>query len=299
MYYIGGLLAPLSVAVLLAALLSALLSRAITRRITSPMLRVDLDAPLESRTYREIAPFLERIDAQRIEPVRQNEQLACAVEMRREFTGNVSHEMKSPLQVIGGYAELIEEGMASPDDARRFAGIIKSEAQSMRTLIDEVLTLSRLDEGATNDVRTIDVTELVSRVVGRLSSVADASGVEIAVDSSECSARCDEALLEQAVYNLVDNAVRYGNGRVEITARSDGEKVAITVSDDGEGILIDQRERVFERFYRVDASRSRSTGGTGLGLAIVKHAADAMGGCVFVGDSEMGGASFVLELPAQ
>ena len=105
--------------------------------------------------------------------------------------------------------------------------------------------------------------------------------------------------LEQAVYNLVDNAVRYGDGRVEVTVGRDGEKVAIAVSDDGEGIPVDQRERVFERFYRVDASRSRSTGGTGLGLAIVKHAADAMGGRVFVGESDMGGAAFTLELPVQ
>jgi two-component system phosphate regulon sensor histidine kinase PhoR len=298
-YYLGGLLLPLSVAVLLAALLSMLLSRVITRRITSPLLRVDLDAPLKSRTYREITPLLERIDAQRVELVRQNEQLARAVEMRREFTGNVSHEMKSPLQVIGGYAELIEEGIGSPDDARHFAGIIKSETQSMRMLIDDVLTLSRLDEGATNDVRAVDVAEWVLRVVGRLSSVAAASGVEIAVDLRECSVCCEEALLEQAVYNLVDNAVRYGDGRVEVTVGRDGEKVAIAVSDDGEGIPVDQRERVFERFYRVDASRSRSTGGTGLGLAIVKHAADAMGGRVFVGESDMGGAAFTLELPAQ
>ena len=271
-YYLGGLLLPLSVAVLLAALLSMLLSRVITRRITSPLLRVDLDAPLKSRTYREITPLLERIDAQRVELVRQNEQLARAVEMRREFTGNVSHEMKSPLQVIGGYAELIEEGIGSPD---------------------------RLDEGATNDARAVDVAELVLRVVGRLSSVAAASGVEIAVDLRECSVCCEEALLEQAVYNLVDNAVRYGDGRVEVTVGRDGEKVAIAVSDDGEGIPVDQRERVFERFYRVDASRSRSTGGTGLGLAIVKHAADAMGGRVFVGESDMGGAAFTLELPVQ
>lgn len=136
-------------------------------------------------------------------------------------------------------------------------------------------------------------------MVGRLTSVAVASGVEIAVDLRECNVRCDEALLEQAIYNLVDNAVRYGNGRVEITAGCDSEKAAITVSDDGEGILVDQRERVFERFYRVDASRSRSTGGTGLGLAIVKHAAEAMGARVFVGESNMDGAAFTLELPAR
>ncbi len=300
MFYLGGLLAPLVLAILAAALLSALMARAITRYVTAPLLNVNLDEPLNCETYKEVRPLLARMDAQRAELKEQNMRLTQAVTLRREFTGNVSHEMKSPLQVIGGYAELIESGITSPEDTKRFAGIIRSESQTMRELIDDVLTLSRLDEGVSQAPTPFDIAMVVSLVVQRLELTAESKGVSLQV---ACEPRVKamgfELQAEQAVYNLVDNAIRYGNTRVEIRTTLEGDWVRVNVSDDGPGIPVDQRERVFERFYRLDPSRSRSTGGTGLGLAIVKHAAEDMGGSVHVQDASIGGAEFVMELPSQ
>lgn len=297
--YLESLLEPLLPAVLLAALLSVLVARFVTRRTAAPILGINLDDPVQSGTYRELAPLLDRVAAQRSALMAQNEQLARSVEMRREFAGNVSHEMKSPLQVIGGYAELIESGMAEPDDVRRFAGLIRSESQTMRGLIDDILMLSKLDEGVGEELVPLDVAGIVERVAGRLAPAAESKGVELGVSSDdEAMAFGKESLVEQAVYNLVDNAIRYGGKLVRVEAGFECGKVRIAVSDDGPGVPESQRDRVFERFYRMDSSRSRTTGGTGLGLAIVKHAAESMDGAVFVDDSTLGGARFVLELRA-
>lgn len=297
--YLESLLEPLLPAVLLAALLSVLVARFVTRRTAAPILGINLDDPVQSGTYRELAPLLDRVAAQRSALMAQNEQLARSVEMRREFAGNVSHEMKSPLQVIGGYAELIESGMAEPDDVRRFAGLIRSESQTMRGLIDDILMLSKLDEGVGEELVPLDVAGIVERVAGRLAPAAESKGVELKVSSDdEAMAFGKESLVEQAVYNLVDNAIRYGGKLVRVEAGFECGKVRIAVSDDGPGVPESQRDRVFERFYRMDSSRSRTTGGTGLGLAIVKHAAESMDGAVFVDDSTLGGARFVLELRA-
>ncbi len=300
MFYLGGLLVPLVLAILAAALLSALMARTITRYVTAPLLDVNLDEPLNCETYKEVRPLLGRMDAQRAELKEQNLRLTQAVTLRREFTGNVSHEMKSPLQVIGGYAELIESGITSPEDTKKFAGIIRSESQTMRELIDDVLTLSRLDEGVSQDPTPFDIAAVISLVVQRLELTAESKGVALQVACEHgVKALGFELQAEQAVYNLVDNAIRYGNARVEIRTDLEGDWVRVFVSDDGPGIPADQRERIFERFYRLDPSRSRSTGGTGLGLAIVKHAAEDMGGSVRVQDASIGGAEFVMELPAQ
>lgn len=297
--YLESLLEPLLPAVLLAALLSVLVARFVTRRTAAPILGINLDDPVQSGTYRELAPLLDRVAAQRSALMAQNEQLARSVEMRREFAGNVSHEMKSPLQVIGGYAELIESGMAEPDDVRRFAGLIRSESQTMRGLIDDILMLSKLDEGVGEELVPLDVAGIVERVAGRLAPAAESKGVELGVFSGDKAvAFGKESLVEQAVYNLVDNAIRYGGRIVRVEAGFECGKVRIAVSDDGPGVPESQRDRVFERFYRMDSSRSRTTGGTGLGLAIVKHAAESMDGAVFVDDSTLGGARFVLELRA-
>lgn len=300
LYYLRSLLAPLALAALLAMAVSALLARTITHKALSPLLSIDLNDPLRSGTYEEIEPLLARIDAQRVELVAQNEQLEKSVSIRREFTGNVSHEMKSPLQVIGGYAELIESGVASPEDAKRFASLIRNESESMRKLIDDVLLLSKLDEDVFGDFHQIDVSEVCLRTMGRLDSVARSQGVKVTASCPDgMVVRGSEALVDQMIHNLLENAIRYGDDLVEVRIAKTEDVVVITVSDNGTGIPEDLRERVFERFYRVDVSRSRDTGGTGLGLAIVKHAAEAMHGTVSVGDSELGGAMFTVTLDAR
>ena len=288
--FLGRLIAPLTLAAFVAVGLSAVFAKAITKHVTAPLLDVDLESPMQSDGYREIDPLLARIDAQRTELVSKNEQLESAMAMRREFTGNVSHEMKSPLQVIGGYAELIESGMTNEEDTKEFA--------AMRVLIDDVLMLSRLDEGVEEESYPIDLASICQRVVIRLEPTANAHGAKVNITCKEpVYATGYEMLAEQAVYNLVDNALHYGGGEVEIDLSTSGDIARITISDNGHGVPEGMRERIFERFFRLDTSRSRSTGGTGLGLAIVKHAAEVMGGSVSVTDSSLGGASFMVTLP--
>ncbi|MCR4870007.1 MAG: hypothetical protein K5859_01755 [Atopobiaceae bacterium] len=298
-YYLRSLLAPLALAALLAVALSAVLSRAITRSVVTPLLQVDMDEPLESSTYAEIEPLLSRIDALRTGLIAQNDQLERAVSIRREFTGNVSHEMKSPLQVIGGYAELIESGVVGPEETQRFAGLIREESESMRVLIDDVLFLSTLDEGALSDSYLIDLSEVCRDVCDKLEPVANAQGAEVMVSCPEgMTVWGATPVAERIVRNLLENALRYGGGRVEVrTERKDGT-VVLSVSDNGTGVPVELRERIFERFYRIEPSRSRETGGTGLGLAIVRNAAHSLGGTSSVEDSELGGARFVVTLPA-
>lgn len=295
--YLGSLSVILAVAMFAAVALSLALARIATRLIIAPLLAVDLETPLESKTYREIDPLIQRIDTQRSELVAQNAQLEEAMQMRREFTGNVSHEMKSPLQIIGGYAELIEGGVTNEEDTRKFAGLIRSESQSMRALIDDVLMLSRLDERASTGLYAVNVARVCKDVIERLSHSAAEKGARIvfAGEDSLLALGANE-LLEQAVYNLLDNAIRHGGTSIEVMLLQVGEKIRVVISDNGPGIPSQYRTRIFERFYRIDASRSRDTGGTGLGLAIVKHAVESMGGVVFVEDSKLGGAAFIIEL---
>ena len=168
----------------------------------------------------------------------------------------------------------------------------------MRTLIDDLLTLSRLDEGLSGQSHAIDLSAMCERVLERLSSSPEAEGAIIEFkNAGPVEVEGSEPLVEQIVYNLVDNAIRYGDGKVEVSVETVGDSARLCVSDNGPGVPEELRARVFERFYRVDPSRSRETGGTGLGLAIVKHAVETMDGTIAVGESNLGGALFSVTLP--
>ena len=300
--FLKGLSSQLAISLLAIFLLSLIASRLLTELITKPMLDIDLSNALENDAYAELQPLLERMDEQRKMLEQQNERLERAVTLRREFTGNVSHEMKTPLQVIGGYAELLQAGVASPEDVPKFAGLIRNESDAMRSLIDDVLTLSKLDERAHEKGDPVELEGLCERVVARLEPAAEERDVTVTLTSAgPVVALGSEALCEQMVYNLVDNAIRHGRtgGHVTVDVRDDGQTATLAVADDGPGIPPEMRERVFERFYRLDASRSRETGGTGLGLAIVKHTAESMGGTATVEASSMGGACFVIRIPSE
>lgn len=302
--FLGGMSLPLAVSLVVIIVVSALVSRKLTDHIVRPLGEIDLACPTKNEAYRELQPLLERIDTQYRELAAQNVALEHANNMRREFTGNVSHEMKTPLQVIGGYAELMEAGVVPAQDVPRFAGLIRSEASSMRTLIDDVLTLSRLDEQGAGQGQEqgdpVDLAQVCRRVAERLTPRAQERGesIQLACRGSHI-VRASASLAEQMVYNLIDNAVRYNRegGLVLVALTSDDSHVELEVSDEGTGIPPELRERVFERFFRVDASRSRETGGTGLGLAIVKHAVETLGGTVSIDDSPCGGARFIVKLP--
>ena len=199
-----------------------------------------------------------------------------AEQMRREFTANVSHELKTPLQTISGSAELLKNGMVQPDDIPRFSGRIFSEAHRMISLVDDVIRLSRLNEGAEDTKREeIDLTELSRAILRELQPKADETRVSLELSGERAVIEGIPTLIRAIVFNLVDNAIKYNRegGSVHVSVVSAPREVTLTIRDTGIGIPEAHQARVFERFYRVDKSHSHAVGGTGLGLSIVKHAA--------------------------
>ena len=192
---------------------------------------------------------------------------------RREFTANVSHELKTPLQGIIGSAELIENGMVKPEDMPRFTGHIRKEASRLVTLIEDIIRLSQLDEGRQMPSEQVDLFELADEVKSVLEGACEAKNINMKLMGEHVCVDGVKRLLYEIIYNLCDNAIRYNKpgGSVRVNIGMHGEHVLLTVKDTGIGIPKESQERVFERFYRVDKSRSKQTGGTGLGLAIVKH----------------------------
>lgn len=193
---------------------------------------------------------------------------------RREFTANVSHELKTPLQGIIGSAELIENGMVKPDDLPRFVGHIHAEAARLVTLIDDIIRLSQLDEGDAMPTEPVDLLAVSQEAAENLQDAAAARGVTVGVTGQPAVLPGVRRLIYEIVYNLCDNAIKYNRdgGRVDVTVAADADGSSITVADTGIGIAPEHQGRVFERFYRVDKSHSKASGGTGLGLSIVKHA---------------------------
>lgn len=193
---------------------------------------------------------------------------------RREFTANVSHELKTPLQGIIGSAELIENGMVRPDDLPRFVGHIHAEAARLVTLIDDIIRLSQLDEGDAMPTEPVDLLAVSQEAAENLHDAAAARDVTVSVTGQSAVIPGVRRLLYEIVYNLCDNAIKYNRdgGRVDVTVAADAGGSSITVADTGIGIAPEHQSRVFERFYRVDKSHSKASGGTGLGLSIVKHA---------------------------
>ncbi len=194
--------------------------------------------------------------------------------MRQEFTANVTHELKTPLTSISGYAELIENGMASETDIIRFAQGIHANANRLIILINDIIRLSELDSDEDEVVtEELDLYEMAAACVEMLEPSAEKHHVTISLKGEHCRIKANRMMIEELLYNLCDNAIRYNNtnGSVEVNVERDRDYVVLTVSDTGIGISKEHQERIFERFYRVDKSRSKSTGGTGLGLAIVKH----------------------------
>ncbi len=197
-------------------------------------------------------------------------------QLRREFTSNVSHELKTPLTTIYGISDMLAGGIVKADDVKGFSETIRSEASRMITLIDDIIKLSRLDEnGSGIEKCDVDIFETAKAVAGRLAHTAEKAGVSVSVKGESCFVYGAPAILEEMIYNLTENAIKYNceNGKVIITAEAVNGRPVVIVEDTGIGIPDEAQKRVFERFYRVDKSHSRRIGGTGLGLSIVKHAA--------------------------
>lgn len=246
-----------------------ILSRYITKSIVNPIekLAEDIESIDEIDTYEELIPFITTIHE-------QHDDIIKSAKMRQEFTANVSHELKTPLTSISGYAELIETGIAGEENVRRFAKEIHRNAVRLLTLINDIIRLSELDsdqmEVSFSDLDLFDISETC---VEMLKFNAANHNIKIACYGSKCMIRANREMMEELLFNLCDNAIRYNHpgGRVDVSVGMLGEQVFLKVKDTGIGIPTESQERVFERFYRVDKSRSKSTGGTGLGLAIVKH----------------------------
>ena len=225
----------------------------------------------------------------------------AAEQMRREFSANVSHELKTPLTSILGYAEIMRDGVAKAEDTKRFAGKIYTEASQLMSLIEDIIRLSQLDEKTSlPEFTTVNLKEICEDVCQRLQPQADKAGVSLNVNCANLSVRGIPKILEEIVLNLVDNAIKYNtsNGSVGVTLKSSDNRVDLSVSDTGIGIPDEHVSRVFERFYRVDRSRNKQISGTGLGLSIVKHSAETLGAAVQL-QSKIGiGTTVTISFPA-
>ena len=239
------------------------------KRLTRPINELKLEKPLENEIYEEITPLLNRIDE-------QNKEKDAVANMRKEFSANVSHELKTPLTSISGYAEIMKNGMVRPEDMKKFSERIYNEASRLITLVEDIIKLSKLDEGEIEiEKEDVDLYELTREICSRLSPQANTRNVHVEVTGEPVVYHGIRQVLDEMIYNICENAIKYnkngGSLSVWVGNTLQGKKVIVT--DTGIGIPEDQQERIFERFYRVDKSHSKETGGTGLGLSIVKHGA--------------------------
>ena len=299
-----GFAQPICLVALLALALSFFLASRLTKKIVAPINAIDPDNPMqyyERDEYREVEPLLRRIAAQQSQLRRDRAEIERASLIRQEFTANVSHELKTPLHAISGYAELLESGLAKPEDVKPFAGKIRSESCRMTKLVEDIIDLTRLDAGGADYVfEPCNLLRIAENAVDSLQSEAAGQSITLSLRGESAPMSGVPRLLHSIVYNLCDNAIKYNRpgGRVDVTVAPEGEKVVLRVSDTGVGIPKDSIDRIFERFYRVDKSRSKAVGGTGLGLSIVKHAALIEKADVRV-ESEPGeGSAFTVTFPA-
>ncbi len=221
-------------------------------------------------------------------------------QMRREFTANVSHELKTPLTSISGFAEIIQDGYVKPEDTKKFAGRIFKEAQRLITLVNDVIKISQLDEGKIQfEKETVDLYEETREIFKHLEPKAEEAGVHMYLYGPHIKVNTVKTILEEILTNLCDNGVKYNKpgGSLTVTLSQDGEATQVVVEDTGIGIAQEDKNRIFERFYRVDKSHSKAIGGTGLGLSIVKHGSLFLGAKMKVESSLGEGSRFILTLP--
>ena len=277
---LAGFVEPFIVILAAAVVLSLLLAFRISRTILKPVNAIDFEHPEQSRVYKELSPLISRIEQQNMIIDKQMEQLKiehqAREKMRREFTANVSHELKTPLTSISGFAEIMKDGIVKSEDVPRFSGYIYTEAQRLISLVGDIIKLSQLDDNElpVKKVR-LDLYDACASVVASLKPAADARGVRIALAGEHASIFGAEQIVDEIIHNLVDNAVKYNkdNGSVQVSVNRRDKEVELAVSDTGIGIPESDQARVFERFYRVNKTSSKQMGGTGLGLSIVKHGA--------------------------
>ncbi|MBQ9032283.1 MAG: HAMP domain-containing histidine kinase [Parasporobacterium sp.] len=279
-------------------IISAVLAFRAARKIVKPINEIDLDHP-DEESYPEIRPLIEKIQEQKLtiqDETFQREQ------MRREFTANISHELKAPVTAISGFAQLMSEGIVSPEKTKEYSGEIHKESQRLISLIDDIIALSNLDQDAVGPTQEdIDLRKLSYEVLDSLRSKAEQSHVSLEVKGEEVHVRGISQLLSEMLHNLCDNAIKYNHagGSVTVELSENETQVRLCVADTGIGIPEEYQSRVFERFFRVDKTHSSGIEGTGLGLSIVKHGARFHNASVELESTEGEGTRITLVFPKE
>lgn len=305
---IGGAFWPMVGIVLLVVAVAWLASRRFARLLVRPILGIDTSSGDADSPYQELDPLVDHLNAQQAELQKRMDDIVDADVMRQEFTANVTHELKTPIAAISGASELLRDGLVRPEDVRGFASRIYDDAQRLSSLVSDILTLSKLDESERvgdkalfGEPQEVDLYAVAQDVADRLEERAAKANVTIRVQGASVFVTGYPRLLDEMIRNLCDNAIRYNRtgGSVHVFVLPVDGHPTLRVSDTGVGISDQDRAKVFERFYRVDKSRSRDTGGTGLGLAIVKHAA-ALHKATIDLQSELGrGTTITVTFPTQ
>lgn len=285
----------LLVMLVIAVIISAVSASWISKKVVEPLNKIDLENPEATPAYEELKPFTKRI-------AEENYEKSQREELRQQFTANVSHELKTPLTSICGFAEILKAGGTDENTTKDFASSIYDESQRMITLVNDIIKLSKLDEKSISlEKEAISLRDMCREIMKSLSASASIKNVSMNLSGDSGLINGVQPVIYEMVYNLVDNAIKYNvqNGSVSIDIKNlmDSQNVILTVKDTGIGIPENEEDRIFERFYRIDKSRSKQLGGTGLGLSIVKHAAKYHGASILV-NSEVGkGSTFTVIFP--
>lgn len=298
-----GFAQPICIVIFIALALSFVLASRLAKKIVKPINEIDLNRPERyygKENFKEIEPLLWHISAQQSQLKKDQAQIEKTALIRQEFSANVSHELKTPLHAISGYAELLETGMVKEDDIKPFAGKIRGETSRLTQLVEDIIDLTKLDSGgAQMKWEDCDLYRIALNAVDSLDSAASAMNVTVRIEGTASPLKAIPEMLYSIIYNLCDNAIKYNQsgGAVTVAVKQSKYFTVLTVEDNGIGIPEESRERIFERFYRVDKSRSKDVGGTGLGLSIVKHAVLIHNGKIEV-NSEVGkGTMFIVTIP--
>lgn len=281
---LGNLIRPILLILALAILISLILASNLSKKILQLVNGIDVSNPEKTEVYEEVRPLIEKISAQKEEYNHKIDKLQIDIyektreaNFRKEFTANVSHELKTPLTSISGFAEIIKNGIARQEDIPRFAGKIYDEAQRLISVVGDILKLAQLDEMKVGtEKQLLDLYEVCEEVTELLEPVAEKKKVSLALAGKHFEIHAVDQILGEMIYNLCDNAIKYNRegGSVKVRVFSEQGRPAVSVQDTGIGIPEHDLSRVFERFYRVNKSHSKEIGGTGLGLSIVKHGAE-------------------------
>ncbi len=295
-----GFVQPICLVILFVGILGFLLASNISKKLVEPVNNIDLDNPFEADTYEEVKPLLYKLAAQQKQIKRDKAELEMTEQIRREFTANVSHELKTPLHAISGYAELMKSGLVAEADVIPFANKIFDESRRMSQLVEDVIDLSRLDEEIPDQTsEEVDLYQIAANAVGSLESFAEEKKITVNLQGADARMVGFPQLLHSIVYNLCDNGIKYNHegGSVDVLVSDETDYVKLTVRDTGIGIAEEHQDRIFERFYRVDKSHSKEVGGTGLGLSIVKHAAQIHNAHIDVNSAPGKGTTVTMSFP--